>query len=425
MRKLNKAALTLLAVGASLLPVAVQANAIEDFYRGKSMNLLIGYAPGGGYDSYARTLARHMPKHMPGNPSMVTRNMPGAGSLIVTNFLYSSAPRDGTHMAAVGREMPTAALFGQENVRFKTEEFAWIGNMESAETFCGAWHTTGLTTADQLFDKPLIVGGTNGESITVTVPMALNNLLGTKFKLITGYPGGAAMHLALERGEIEGRCAWTWSSLQTSGQDWIGEGKVKVLLMLGLERSKRFPDVPTATEIAKTPQARQALEIILSQDILARPYLAPPGVPADRVAALRRAFDATVADPAFVTDIDKQRLDLSPMSGEQMEKIIRSLYTTPPDVVQMATMATRRTDGIDMKKIEPAAETLKGLIGQVNDGGRSLSYAAGEKRGTLNVTSSGTAVTISGKSATRGELKAGMACEFVFKGDAAEKITCQ
>ncbi len=425
MRKVNNAALIALTMGVSLLPMATRADSVEDFYHGKAMNLLIGYAPGGGYDSYARTLARHMPKHLPGNPTMVTRNMPGAGSLIVTNFLYNSAPRDGTHMAAVGREMPTAALFGQENVRFKTEEFAWIGNMESAETFCGAWHTTGLTSAQQLLEKPLIVGGTNGESITVTVPMALNNLLGTKFKLITGYPGGAAMHLALERGEIEGRCAWTWSSLQTSGQDWIGEGKVKVLMMLGLERSTRFPDVPTAPEMAKTPQARQALEIILSQDILARPYLAPPGVPTERITALRKAFDTAVADPAFVSDIEKQRLDLSPMGGVQMEKIIRSLYQTAPDVVQMAIAATRRIDGIDMKKIEPVAETLKGQIGQVNDEGRSLSYAAGEKNGTLNLTSSGTAVTISGKTATRGELKAGMACEFVFKGDAAEKITCQ
>lgn len=331
---------------------AAVAQSAEEFYRDKQVNLLVGYAPGGGYDSFARTLARHMPAHMPGNQPIIVKNMPGAGSLIVTNFLYNTAPRDGTHFAAVGREMPTAALFGQDNIRFKTEEFTWIGNMESAETFCGAWHTTGLTKADDLLTKPLIVGGTNGESTTVTIPVALNNLLGTQLKLIAGYRGGADMHLALERGEIEGRCAWSFSSLQTAGQDWLGEGKVKILLMGTLERSKRYPDVPTAPELAKTPEARQALELLLSQDILARPYLAPPAVPADRVAALRSGFDKTAADAAFVADIAKQKLDLSPMNGAEVERIIRKLYTTPKDVVEMASAATKRMDKTDMKQIE-------------------------------------------------------------------------
>jgi tripartite-type tricarboxylate transporter receptor subunit TctC len=343
--------ITFAALAAVCLATPASADAIEDFYKDKQIQLIVGYETGGGYDSYARTLIRHMPQYIPGKPTIIVRNMPGAGSLIATNYLYAQAPKDGTTFAAVGREMPTAALFGQDNIRFKTEEFTWIGNMESAETFCGAWHTVGITKAEELFEKPLIVGGTNGDSITVTQPIALNNLLGTKFKLIAGYRGGADMHLALQRGEIEGRCAWTYSSLQTAGPTWIQDGTVKVLLVAGLKRSKRFPDVPIAPELAKTPEARQALELLLSQDILARPYLAPPKVPDDRVNALRKAFDAAVADASFTADIAKQRLDLSPMGGEEMEQIIAQLYATPKLVVEMAVAATKRSASTDMKSL--------------------------------------------------------------------------
>jgi tripartite-type tricarboxylate transporter receptor subunit TctC len=403
---------------------AAVCDTVEDFYKDKQVTLLVGYAPGGGYDSFARTLSRHMPAHLPGHPAIVVKNMPGAGSLIVTNFLYNSAPRDGSHFAAVGREMPTAALFGQDNIRFKTDEFIWIGNMESAETFCAAWHTAGFSKAEDLLEKPLIVGGTNGESTTVTIPIAFNNLLGTKLKLIAGYPGGAAMHLALQRGEIQGRCAWSWSSLQTVGEDWLGEGKIKVLLMGTLERSKRFPDVPTAPELAKTPEARQALELLLSQDIIARPYLAPPAVPADRVAALRAAFEQTTTDPAFVVDIKKQRLDLSPMNGAQVERIIKKLYATPKAVVELARTATERTDKTEMKVVQLPTETVKGKIDAVQNEGRSLSYVAGGKKGKIKLSTSGTAVTIAGKKAQRKDLGAGMSCEFTFKGENAQKVAC-
>ncbi len=420
----GKSCAIVIAASALALAMPALADDVETFYRDKPVTLLVGYAPGGGYDSYARTLARHMPRHLPGKPTIVVKNMPGAGSLIVTNFLYNTAPRDGTQFAAVGREMPTADLFGQENIRFKTDEFTWIGNMESVETFCGAWHTTGLTKAEDLLDKPLIVGGTNGKSTTVTYPVALNNLLGTKIKLIAGYPGGAAMHLALERGEIEGRCAWSMSSLQTTGHNWVEEGKVKVLVMGTLERSKRFPDVPTAPELAKTPEARQALELLFSQDILGRPYLAPPGVPADRVTALRAAFERTTADPAFVADIEKQKLDLSPMSGAEVERIIKKLYTTPKAVAELASASAKRMDKTEMKQTEQAVETLKGAIGAVENEGRSISYVAGEKKGKINLSTTGTEVMIAGKKMARKDLAAGMTCEFTIKGEDAQKITC-
>jgi tripartite-type tricarboxylate transporter receptor subunit TctC len=317
------------------------ADPVEDFYRDKQVSLSIGYPPGGGYDSFARAVARHLPKYLPGRPAVIVRNMPGAGSLVATNYIANTARRDGTELAAVGREMATAKLFGEKNARFEATELNWIGNTESAATFCGAWHTAGFTAAHQLFERPLVVGGTTGDSTTVSVPLALNFLLNTKLKVISGYRGGADMHLALQRGEIEGRCAWSWSSLQTAGPTWIAEGKVRVLLGLGLERDPRFPDVPTAIELSTSPEKKQALELVLSQDILARPLVAPPGVPAERVAALRRAFDETVADEAFRAEVERLKLDLSPMSGAAMERIIRRLNATPQAVVELAVAAMK------------------------------------------------------------------------------------
>jgi tripartite-type tricarboxylate transporter receptor subunit TctC len=324
-------------------PNVAFADAVADFYRGKQISVLIGYPPGGGYDLFARALARHMPKYIPGNPAVISRNMPGAGSLVATNYIANTAPRDGTEFAAVGREIPTAGLFGDRNARFDATELNWIGNTESTVTFCGAWHTTGLTSARELFERPLVVGGTAGDSTTVTVPLALNSLLRTKFQVISGYRGGADLHLALQRGEIEGRCAWSWSSLQTAGPTWIAEGKVRVLLGLGLERDPRFPDVPAAAELADTPDKKQALELVLSQGILTRPFAAPPGVPAERVAALRKAFDDMMLDSAFRAEVERQKLELSPMQGIAMERLIRRLNATAPAVVQIVVEAMKST----------------------------------------------------------------------------------
>jgi tripartite-type tricarboxylate transporter receptor subunit TctC len=336
-------------IGASVLAVAAfessngSAETVENFYRDKQITLLIGYPPGGGYDSFARAVVRHMPKYIPGNPTMIPKNMPGAGSLIVANYLAGVAKRDGTEFAALGREIPTIKLFGDNNVRFNATELNWIGNAESAATFCGSWFTSGVTSPQQLFDTPLLVGGTTGDSSTITIPLALNVLLGTKFRPIAGYPGGADLHLALQRGEIQGRCAWSWSSLLTAGPTWVEDGKVRILLGLGLTRDPKAPDVPTAMELTDDPMKKQALELVLSQSILTRPFAAPPGLPPERVAALRKAFDETMKDPDFLADIERQKLEVSPMGGAEMAKLIEHLNATPQAVVDLAVDAMKRT----------------------------------------------------------------------------------
>jgi tripartite-type tricarboxylate transporter receptor subunit TctC len=326
-------------------PGQAMADPIADFYRDKQVTLVIGYPPGGGYDLFARALVRHMSKYIPGNPTLVPKNIPGAGSLIAANYLANVAHRDGTEFAALGREIPTIKLLSDKETNFDPTALNWIGNAESAATFCGAWSTSGITSAKQLFDMPLVVGGTTGDSSTITIPVALNALLGTKFKPIAGYPGGSELHLALQRGEIQGRCAWSWSSLRTAGPTWVAEGKVKILLGLGLTRDPEAPDVPTALELTDDPIKKQAIELVLSQGILTRPFAAPPGLPPERLAALRKAFDQTMADPNFLTEIEKLKLEVSPMRGEDMAILIAKLNATPRPVVELAVNAMKQAGG--------------------------------------------------------------------------------
>ena len=331
------------------------AEPVEAFYREKQITLLIGYPPGGGYDSFARAVVRHMSKYIPGNPSMIPKNMPGAGSLILANYLANVARRDGTEFGALGREIPTIKLLGDKDTRFDATQLNWIGNAESAATFCGSWSTSGVTSAKQLFETPLLVGGTTGDSSTITIPLALNALLGTKFKPIAGYPGGAEMHLALQREEIQGRCAWSWSSLLTSGPTWVEEGKVKILLGLGLSRDPKSPDVPTAMELTDDPMKKQALELVLSQGILTRPFAAPPELPPERLAALRTAFDRTMSDPDFIADIERLKLEVSPMAGQDMAALIAKLHATPQPIVDLAVAAMKRTNTTPATDKKPQA----------------------------------------------------------------------
>ncbi len=313
----------------------------QAFYRDKQLVFLIGYPPGGGYDTYGRVVARYMPKYLPPGANFVVRNMPGAGSLTAANYLFHSAPRDGSEIAALGREIPTITLFGETKARFEPKDLNWIGNAESSPSFCGAWHTSEVEGTKDLFTRPLIVGATGADSSTATVPFALNAILGTRFRVIAGYPGGAAMHLALERGEISGRCAWSWSSLSTSGANWVEEGKVRVLVGLGLERDMRLPNVPTALELTTDNAKKQALELVLSQGLLTRPFAGPPNLPSDRLALLRKSFDETMSDAEFRGEIERQNLEVSPMTGAEMKRIVDKLHLAPPEIVRMAAEAMK------------------------------------------------------------------------------------
>ncbi|MFM2130445.1 MAG: hypothetical protein RL477_1991 [Pseudomonadota bacterium] len=420
--RIRLAWLAAIAAGAVQSPAPAMA---EDFYKGKQVTVYVGYPTGGGYDTNARTFARHIRDHLAGRPDTVVKNMPGAGSMKLALYLYNTARKDGREIGAVGREIPTGALMGLPNAVYSASKFNWIGSMGSEGTWCFAWHTAPFKTAEDMMRRQFIVGATTGQSITVTGPIILNNLLGTKIKVIAGYPGSSEMHLAMERGEIQGRCAATLSSVNVGRPDWIREKKVVFLLDVSLSSRRNMPDVPLVTEFARRPEDRQALELILAPDSWTRPVTAPPGLPAERVRELRAAFDAMIKDAKFIADMERQKQVLDVLSGAEMAARIEKLEQLPPAIVKAALDAAKKTEGTEMGKVEIKAETLAGTIAAAEDGGRKVTYAAAGKKGTLDVSTSGTSVTIAGKKAARKELKAGMACEFVFRGTEAKSIVCR
>lgn len=322
---------------ATFMALSVSAARAEDFYAGKTLELYIGYSPGGGYDTYARAIAKHLGKHIPGNPTVVPKNMGGAGSLKLTNFMYNVAPKDGTAIATIGRGIPMEPLLGGEGVQFDPLKFNWIGSANNEVSICGAWHTTGIKTWDDLMHKELIVGGTGSGADTDTFPLILKNMFGAKLKLISGYPGGSDVLLAMERGEVGGRCGWSWSSVKTKSRDWIKEGKVNILLQMSVAKHPDLPNVPLVMDLAKTPEDKAVLKLIFSRQVMGRPYLAPPDVPADRVAILRKAFDDTMKDPEFLADATKAKLEITPVTGAEIEDLLKDIYSADKSVAKRAT----------------------------------------------------------------------------------------
>jgi tripartite-type tricarboxylate transporter receptor subunit TctC len=324
------------AVAAGLSASAASAQSPAEFYKGKNVDLYIGYSVGGGYDVYARILSRHLGKHIPGNPTVVPKNMEGAGSLRLANWLYNVAPKDGTAFGIIGRGTGFDPLLGKKGAQFDATKFNWVGSANNEVSVCVAWHTTGITKIDQLYGKELTVGGTGASADTDQFPRVTNGVLGTKFKVITGYPGGNDIGLAMERGEVSGRCGWSWSSVKSTHPTWIEQKKVNILVQLALSKHPELPDIPLIVDLAKNDEQRQILKIIFARQVMGRPFLAPPDVPPDRVAALRKAFMDTMNDKEFVAEAEKTQLEITPVSGEEIQKLVRDLYATPPQIAQKA-----------------------------------------------------------------------------------------
>lgn len=390
------------------------ADAIADFYKGKQITLFIGYSPGGGYDTYARTVSRHMGKHIPGNPTIVAKNRPGAGSLLLANELYNTVPQDGSVIGLIGRGIPMEPLFGTKEAKFDPSKFNWLGSANNEVSVCVVWHTVGIKTLDDFLTKPMIVGGTGPGDDTDTFPRVLNNVIGTKLKLVTGYPGGNDILFAMERGEVDGRCGYSWSSAKSRKADWLEEKKMIVLLQMSTAKHPDLPDVPFVMDLAKTDRDRQVLGLIYARQAWGRPFLAPPGVPADRVEALQAAFMATMNDPDFQTDAKKQNLELAPIDGATIGQLMTDLYASPPDIVQAAREAAEKVDKTETTKIEISMMMDKGEITGLENGNRLVVYSAGGKEGSVKISGSRTKVTIAGEKAKRKAFKVGMKCDFTY-----------
>jgi len=314
-------------------PEVARAQGVADFFRGKTITMLIGYTSGGGYDLYARVLSKHMGRHIPGSPSIVPQNMPGAGSLRLANVLYNTAPKDGLTLGMIGRGMAMEPLIGASQPQYDARKFTWLGSGSDQVSLCATWHTSPVKSWSDMLTTPFTVGGEGSGSDPDMFAMMIRNLFGVKVRLVSGYPGGNEINLAMERGEVDGRCGWSWSSIKITKPDWITGRKINLLLQMALQKSRELPDVPLITDFAGSERERQILRLILARQQMGWPFLAPPDLPPERAQALRQAFDATMKDAEFLAEAKQRRLDVNPMTGAEIDRLVDDLYRTPPEVI--------------------------------------------------------------------------------------------
>ena len=318
---------------------AAAADPISDFYKDKQISWILSADAGGGYSTYAHAFAPFFSEHIPGKPKIVVQNMPGAGGIRAMNYLMSVAPKDGTTIGLVHSSVPFAPLYGLEGVAFDPRKMNWIGSINTASGICVAWHTSGIKTWDDLMSKTYVVGTSGAGSQMETLPNMLKHQFGAKIKVISGYKGGNEVFLAMEREEVMGRCGGLIASMASTRPDWLPQHKVDIPIQFGLERSSKFPDVPAIAEFAKDEKTKQILSLIFSPQAMDRPVLAPPGVPKDRVEALRAAFKKAVEDPRFLEEAKKQKLEVEYVSGEKVAKIVETAFSFPPEIIKLANEA--------------------------------------------------------------------------------------
>src|SRR5436305_2089541 len=314
------------------------AQSVEQFYKGKSIELAIGYPPAGSNDVYARLLARHLGKHIPGNPTIVPQNRPGAGSFLTLAYVYGVAPKDGS---VIGIGAPTAPLdekLGTQGVRFKTAELNWIGRIDSLINIVFTWHTSPVKTVDDAFKTEAKLSGTGVGSTVSIYPTVMNQVLGTKFKLIMGYKGSNDAQLAVERGEVEGHST-SWTAVKVAHQDWRPDKKINILVQFSIKKHPELRDVPTVVELARNDEERQVLSAVVNAAEIGTAFFTSPGVPKDRVETLRRAFDATMKDPDFLAEAAKTQLSVGPLTGEELQKLVAEVAAIKPDILEKVRAA--------------------------------------------------------------------------------------
>lgn len=326
-----------LMLGAALSAGNVSAQSVESFYKGKMLNIVVGAGEAGTNTSYARLIADHLPKYLPGSPSAIVRTMPGAGGLKAANYMNDVAPRDGTAYAVVQRGIIAQPLFGIEQATYDPTKINWIGSTAREVSIGVVWTaSTKVQTIADAMREEVIVGSQGAGSQPGLFPLVLNHFLGTKFKVVHGYKSGTDLTLAIERGEVQGRIGWSWGSIKSRGAEWIKDDKIRILVQMGLAKSPDLPHVPLALDLAKTPEDRDTLDLIFASTTIGWPTMMPPGVPAERLQAMRQAFDTTMKDPQFLAQAEKQGLEIDPLSGQEIQTIIARMYAMPKAVIERA-----------------------------------------------------------------------------------------
>lgn len=336
-RKMKLQAITRRALAGTLIAgasvVGATADPVADFYRGKTVNVYIGVGAGGEYDIQARLVARHIGKHIPGNPSVVAQNMTGAGGLKMTNFLYAVAPRDGTSIGMIANQFPALQAIGATGVQFDAGKMQWLGTIAPAVETMAVWHTTGVKTIEDARKREVITGASTRGAITYTYPAVMNELLGTRFKIVTGYTGGNEINIAMERGEVEARNN-TWSSWKATKPHWLKDNKIAIIAQAGPRASDL--DAPSIETLGRTPEDRQLIELAVSGTQFGRPLTTNAGVPPERVAALRAAFDATMKDREFLAEAASMNFEVNPISGLKLQQTAEKVLSTPKAVAVRA-----------------------------------------------------------------------------------------
>ncbi len=340
-----KTSQSVVALALGMAAAAAAQSWAADFYEGKQLTIVAGTDAGSGYDLHARLLARHLGRHLPGNPAVIVKNMPGASSLRAADYIYNIAPKDGTFIAGVQRTVPFEPLFGNPVAQFDVKRITWLGTTSTEIGTFVVWHTAPHRTAADLLKYDLITGGAGPETATEIYARALDSILGAKIRVVSGYMDMGPLTLAMERGEIQGNANWSWSSIQQSHPDWLRDGKIRPLMYMGLHAIPELPDLPSILDLARNEDERRIFQILIAvNNGLGRPFFAAPGIPADRVKLLEDGFVKTVADPEFLEDAKRSRLDVAALSGREVRDIVLEAYSFPPEIVTRARVASRPSE---------------------------------------------------------------------------------
>ncbi len=339
-----------IALTAALASTGVQAQDAASFYRGKTIQIIVSTGPGTGHDNGVRLVARHMPKHMPGVGAIITKNMPGGGHVLAANYVHNSAPKDGLTMAAILPAFILHQMIDGRGVHYDVRNFIWIGSSLSDNMNLYVWHTAGIRSIEDVYKKEVIMGATGVGSYTATFPTVMNNVLGTKFKIVPGYRTTGQIHLAMEKGEVQGRAGNFFSSLKSDNADWIRDKKIDLIMQIGVKRDPEFANVPLMSDLGKTPQQKRVLELFSAEIAMGRAFSTTPKTPQDRVEYLRRAFVATMKDKDYIAESKKLDLPVRPLSHTQLEEILGGIISTPPELVAQARKAKFGEKGPGGKK---------------------------------------------------------------------------
>ena len=411
-----------IALGLAGIPSAVHAQTSEaDFFKGKTVSVVVAYPPGGGYDAYGRLFATHLSRHLPASPTVILRNMPGASGILAANYLYNNAPADGTVMAIFSSSAAFAPLFGNERAQFKTEKFTWLGVIDQTTSTCASWHSSGIRSFDDLLTRPAIFGAAASTALNSEHPRAFNALLGMHLRVIHGYPGGSSILLAMERGEVEALCSLSLSSLLSVRREDYEAHRLIPILQTGLKKHPAIPDVAHIYDYAKNDEERKIFHLLFGRHVVGRPIVAPPGLSPARTQTLRAAFEAVLKDPAFIAAAETQNLPIEPLTGEETETLVGELQATPAAIVK------RVMEIVEVGKIENVqAQKLIGKIAKVSGANLQVTDAAG-KLYNLRLSPEDSTIEVNGKRVEAAALRAEMSCRIEHFGerDIASSVKCE